>query len=80
VTRLLAKSFPYLALLLLPFALLDIRLPVPGLQVRISDFYLLALTGCFLIAFRDAFWWMVKCVGPFLPFIAYIFLHSLITG
>lgn len=78
--RFLANLFPYLALLLLPFALLDIRLPVPGLQVRISDFYLLGLTGCFLIAYRDALPWLVKCIGPFVPFIAYIILHSIITG
>lgn len=72
--------FPYLVIAFIPFALLDIRLPVPGMQVRVSDFYLLLLFAAFVLKFKDAVPWVLRTTCMFLPFLVYLIISTAVSG
>lgn len=75
-----AGIFSYLVIAFMPLALLDIRLPLPGMQVRLSDFYLLAMFGVFLLRFNDAISWTMRTTYLFVPFLLYLLIYSLVMG
>lgn len=75
-----AGFFSYLAIAFMPLALLDIRLPLPGMEVRLSDFYLLTMFAVFLLRFSDALTWTIRTTYLFVPFLLYILIYSLVMG
>lgn len=75
-----AGLFPYLVIVFMPLALLDIRLPLPGIEVRLSDFYLLLMFAAFLLKFKDALSWTFQTLYTFVPFLAYVLLYSALAG
>lgn len=75
-----AGLFPYLVIIFMPLALLDIRLPLPGIEVRLSDFYLLLMFAAFLLKFKDALSWTLKTFGLFIPFLSYVLVYSAVSG
>lgn len=68
--------FPYLVIAFLPLALLDLRLPLPRIEIRLSDFYLLSMVAYFVLCRRDALPWIVKTLYPFVPFLLYVLIYS----
>lgn len=74
------RILTYMVISYFPLALLDIRLPLPGLVVRLSDIYLIFLAGLFFLSGVEAQRWMVRCIVPFIPVVLYIALHALVTG
>jgi hypothetical protein len=53
------RILTYMVISYFPLALLDIRLPLPGLVVRLSDIYLIFLAGLFFLSGVEEQRWMV---------------------
>lgn len=53
---------------------------LPGIIVRLSDLYLIALVVLLALSGWEAQRWMVRCVWLFIPFIAYVAISALIAG
>lgn len=73
------RQYAYFVVFFLPLALLDVRLPLPGVNARISDLYLISLVGTLALSSWEAQRWMVRCVWLFLPFIGYVIVSALVA-
>jgi O-antigen ligase len=75
-----SRMYVYLVIGYFPLAFLDIRMPLAGVIVRLSDIYLIALAGILVLSGREAQRWIAHCMWPFVPFILYSALRSVITN
>lgn len=69
--------FVFCVVVAFPIIILDLRLPVPGVKVRVSDFYIIGLFGYFILFKPNALRWTISCLQWFVPFLVYLALSSL---
>lgn len=67
----LPNLFYVFIVLVLPVVLLDLRLPVPNLEVRISDFYLILLSLSVLFFVHRSGYWFLGKLKYYIPFLVY---------